>query len=160
MFLGKYENYIKLCDKERGYYILNDKEVTWGHYKRFQSTGWAAHAYILNRKSAQWYLDRVNPVSKALDVFLEWSPFDIYSPRYSMFSQVKYAESHKEGYLPFVHLNEENKENAYSFTIEDGVIQDDFMIGEGFKLKDHTLKSFKLGKFRTSMPAHEMTFEL
>ena len=34
------------------------------------------------------------------------------------------------------------------------------MIGEGFKLKDHTLKSFKLGKFRTSMPAHEMTFEL
>ena len=160
VFLGKYENYIKLCDKERGYYILNDKEVTWGHYKRFQSNGWAAHAYILNRKSAQWYLDRVNPVSKALDVFLEWSPFDIYSPRYSMFSQVKYAESHKEGYLPFVHLNEENKENAYSFTIEDGVIQDDFMICEGFKLKDHTLKSFKLGKFRTSMPAHEMTFEL
>ena len=46
VFLGKYENYIKLCDKERGYYILNDKEVTWGHYKRFQSNGWAAHAYI------------------------------------------------------------------------------------------------------------------
>ena len=42
----------------------------------------AAHAYILNRKSAQWYLDRINPGSKALDVFLEWTPFDIYSPKF------------------------------------------------------------------------------
>ena len=160
VFLGKYENFIKLCDKSRNYYPLADTSVKWGHYKRFQKNGWAAHAYILNRKSAQWYLDRVKPVSKALDVFLEWSPFDIYAPRYSMFTQVKYAESHKEGYLPFLHLTEENKENAYSFTIEDGVVEEDFMIGEGFKLKEHTFKSFKLGKFRTHMPAYEMTFEL
>ena len=47
------------------YLPIRNKDVNWGMYRRFKRYQWAAHAYVLNRKSAQWYVDKMEKVNKA-----------------------------------------------------------------------------------------------
>ena len=88
VFLGKFENAIKLVDDKL--YLPLHGETKWGGYKRFRSTQWAAPAYILNRKSAKWLYKHQLPVNKAIEVYLEFMPFDIYAPRFGQFNKKIY----------------------------------------------------------------------
>lgn len=47
----------------------------------------AAHAYLLNRKSAQWFYDNTEKIKYAADIRLEFSPFNQISLDHSIFIQ-------------------------------------------------------------------------
>lgn len=53
----------------------------------FQRHNTAAHAYLLNRKSAKWYYDNTEKIKYAADVRLEVSPFNHISLPHSVFLQ-------------------------------------------------------------------------
>ena len=64
----------------------------------------AAHAYLLNKKSAQWYYDNTEKIKYAADVRLEVSPFNQVSLSHSVFLQ-----KHTEwvlGNTEIIHQNE------------------------------------------------------
>ena len=161
IFLGKYNEEINLVDEQSKYLPIRNKDVNWGMYRRFKRHQWAAHAYVLNRKSAQWYVDKMEKVNKAADVFLEWTPFDIYAPKYSQFYQRKTFEKLGGDYLPFKHLVED-PENAISHTMDDleQTTVSNLGIGKTLVLKDYSLGSWKMGPARASFKGYKLTFDL
>ncbi len=159
VFLGKYKETIKLVNDQ--YNQLNGHNV-WGGYRRFHPSQWAAHAYILNRKSAQWLVDHQLPVNKALDVYLEFMPFDIYAPRLSQFNQLKVKHQMKNGgNINFKDINLEEFELVTSETMYDGRITNkEFLVGKG--LPEYTMerKVFSLKKFKSSFNGVKFNFKL
>lgn len=77
-FLGKY-NELNNIDK----HVVNNLYK----YLYFDITQFAAHAYILNKKSAQWYYNNTKNIKYAADIRLEISPFNALIVKNSLFRQ-------------------------------------------------------------------------
>ena len=68
--------------------ILRGEKVTNHFYKNiYHRKQISGHAYLLNRKSAQWLYDNTKRVKYAADVLLEKSPFKIITLDQSIFTQ-------------------------------------------------------------------------
>tara|TARA_R100001443_G_scaffold99601_1_gene106765 strand:- start:410 stop:1258 length:849 start_codon:yes stop_codon:yes gene_type:complete len=159
IFLGKYDRRIKLVDDVE-YRPLHGNS-TWGAYRRFMPNQWAAHAYILNRKGAQWLYNNQLPVSKATDVYIEHLPFGIYAPRKNQFEQVRWVRKQKEDYLPFVDMTDEDVEDYTSHTAGDGVWTNrTFVLGNTLPKPEVELKSFKIPKFNASFSGYQFTYNI
>ncbi|MCP4910585.1 MAG: glycosyltransferase family 25 protein [Bacteroidetes bacterium] len=100
VFLGKERNTIKLVD-DVSYFALHSSNG-WGGYKRFLDEQWSAHAYILNKKAAKWLFENQGVINKAVEVYLEFMPFDIYAPRFSHFNIKRYTYSANDGRASFM----------------------------------------------------------
>ena len=159
IFLGKYNKRIKLVD-DRDYRPLHGNS-TWGAYRRFMPNQWAAHAYILNRKGAQWLYKNQLPVSKALDVYLEHLPFDIYAPRMNQFEQVRWVRKQTENYLPFVDMTEKDAEDYISHTAGDGIwTSKSFVLGKTLPEPEIELKNYRIPKFNASFSGYQFTYNI
>tara|TARA_R110000772_G_scaffold190099_1_gene300965 strand:+ start:1491 stop:2390 length:900 start_codon:yes stop_codon:yes gene_type:complete len=71
-------------------------------HKHFVRHNQAAHAYLLNRKSAQWYYDATEKIKFPADIRLEVSPFKQVSIGHSVFIQ-----KHRESILGNKAINED-----------------------------------------------------
>lgn len=159
IFLGKYGRKIALVD-DREYRPLHGNS-TWGAYKRFKPDQWAAHAYILNRKGAQWLYDHQLPVSKAADVYIEHLPFDIYAPRANQFNQVRWVRKLKDGFIPFIDIIKEDVEDLTSHTAGDGVWTDrTFLLGYTLPKPEVEFKRFSLARFNASFNGYKFTYNI
>ena len=159
VFLGKLRNTIKLVD-DREYFDLHG-ENKWACYKRFLRNQFSAHAYVLNKKSAKWLYEHQLPVSKALDVYLEFMPFDIYAPRFSQFNQKRYEYALEPGYSPFLDLIKNGPEMVLSATIQAGKIRENqFYIGETLPTFTSELKSFSLPRYNSSFKGFKFRFDI
>tara|TARA_R100001163_G_C5047274_1_gene184448 strand:+ start:213 stop:1061 length:849 start_codon:yes stop_codon:yes gene_type:complete len=157
IFLGKYGKIIALVD-DREYKPLHGNSK-WGAYKRFKPDQWAAHAYILNRKGAQWLYDHQLPVSKATDVYIEHLPFNIYAPRANQFEQVRWVKKLKPDFIPFIDIVEEDVEDMVSHTAGDGIwSQRSYLLGHTLPKPEIELKHFKLPKFNASFTGYKFTY--
>lgn len=101
-FLGKYYKDIKVNK-----HIKNDLY----EYSHFEETQFAAHAYILNRKSAQWLYNNTKIINYPADLRLEICPFNLVSTKNSLFvqrhkellSNVPQIENKREYFWEFFH---------------------------------------------------------
>ena len=159
VFLGKYDERIRLVNPQNKVMPERNEDKTWSMYKRVQKNQYAAHAYILNRKSAQWYYDKMDKVSLAADVHLEWCPFDIYAPRYNMFEQIKRHTQRLPEYYPYDHLIKD-PENAISHTVWDGELNEDLLIGASLKLIKKEFGSWRMGPAKAAFDGYKLTFDL
>lgn len=85
-FLGKYS------ESNSTYFHVKNSLYD---YDYFNTNQYAAHAYILNRKSAQWYYDNTQFIRYASDIRLEISPFRALILKNSLFTQ-KYRNLQEE----------------------------------------------------------------
>ena len=70
--------------------ILRGKPITDHFYQSFPlREQYSGHAYLLNRKSAQWFYDNTEKIRYAADIRLEISPFNIITLDQSIFVQRK-----------------------------------------------------------------------
>lgn len=68
--------------------ILRGKQITSNFYESLNhKKQYSGHAYLLNRKSAQWFYDRTEKIEYAADIRLEISPFNIITLDKSIFVQ-------------------------------------------------------------------------
>lgn len=81
-WLGKYSKEIKVGD-----YISEIKNSLLYKNIKFDQDQFAAHAYILSRKAAQWYLKTSSPIKYAVDFALEMNPFNNVTLKKSLFIQ-------------------------------------------------------------------------
>lgn len=66
-------------------------------YDYFNNSQYAAHSYMLNRKSAYWFYKNTEKIKYATDIRLEISPFRTITTSKSLFIQKhKYKNSHPE----------------------------------------------------------------
>ena len=89
----------------------------------FDTGQFAAHAYILNKKSAQWYYNITEKITYATDLRLEISPFNYLIPKNSLFIQ-----RHKK-LFPYAQNICENRKYLLEFfhhTTEDVGVGDDW----------------------------------
>ena len=113
-FIGKYVDNIHVEDHIKG-------EIYYGiplHPDQF-----AAHAYILNRKSAQWYLDNYQKIKYAIDIRLDFSPFKLLSTPKSIFKQ-RWPELSKHHKTIATNPKYNWLEEFLHFTLEDGDVVD------------------------------------
>lgn len=114
-WVGKYWEDITVKEK------IND---TFYKNETFMDHAYAAHSYILNRKSAEWYYNATKKIQYAADIRLEVSPFPQITLNKSLFVQ-----RHKE-LEKFKDLIDNEKEYEYlnewlHFTVEDGEWNED-----------------------------------
>lgn len=70
--------------------ILRGKSITDNFYESLiHKEQYSGHAYLLNRKSAQWFYDNTEKIEYAADVRLEVSPFKVVTLDQSIFIQRK-----------------------------------------------------------------------
>ena len=68
--------------------ILRGKQITSNFYESLNlKKQYSGHAYLLNRKSAQWFYDKTERIEYAADVRLEISPFKVVTLDNSIFVQ-------------------------------------------------------------------------
>jgi len=68
--------------------ILRGNQITEHFYDSFQHRDqYSGHAYLLNRKSAQWFYDNTEKIKYAADIRLEICPFKVVSLDQSIFIQ-------------------------------------------------------------------------
>jgi GR25 family glycosyltransferase involved in LPS biosynthesis len=68
--------------------ILRGKSITNHFYKSLiHKEQYSGHAYLLNRKSAQWFYDNTKKIEYAADVRLEICPFEVITLDQSIFVQ-------------------------------------------------------------------------
>jgi GR25 family glycosyltransferase involved in LPS biosynthesis len=159
VFLGKLRNTIDLVDDKL--YLPLHGETIWAGYKRFKEDQFCAHAYILNKKSAKWLYEHQLPVSKALDVYLEFMPFDIYAPRFSQFNQKRYEYALEPGYSPFLDLIKNGPEIVLSSTTTDGVPRKNrFYIGKTFPKYSSEMKAFSLPRYNAFFKGFKFRFDI
>tara|TARA_B100001079_G_C16378501_1_gene500895 strand:+ start:467 stop:1318 length:852 start_codon:yes stop_codon:yes gene_type:complete len=159
IFLGKYEDKIDLVNSVDKVMPLRDANANWGMYSRFQKNQYAAHAYVLSRKGAQWYYDKMDKVSLAADVHLEWTPLDIFASKANMFEQIKRHSQRLPEYYPYEHL-QKDPENAVSHTSWDGEVNDGLLIGASLKLISKEYSSWRMGPARVDFDGYKLTFDL
>ena len=68
--------------------ILRGKQITEHFYDSFQHRyQYSGHAYLLNKKSAQWFYDNTEKIKYAADIRLEICPFEVVTLDQSIFIQ-------------------------------------------------------------------------
>ena len=87
-------------------------------YNNFNNQQFSAHAYILNRKSAQWFYDNTKKLRYAADIRLEICPFKNLTVKESLFVQ-----RHKLLYKNHKFLKDNNLLEFFHSTTED-VLED------------------------------------
>ncbi len=147
VFLGKERNTIKLVD-DVSYFALHGT-TKWGGYKRFLPNQWSAHAYILNKKAAKWLVENqgiTGPnnsnalINKAVEVYLEFMPFDIYAPRFSHFNIKRYTYSANDGKASFMDVIKNSPDSQ--------IIQP----------LSSEIKSFSFPRYNSSFKGYKLTF--
>ncbi|MDC0539901.1 glycosyltransferase family 25 protein [bacterium] len=83
-------------------------------YNTFNNQQFSAHAYILNRKSAQWFYDNTKKLKYAADIRLEICPFKNLTVKESLFVQ-----RHKLLYKDYQFLKNNNLVEFFHSTTED-----------------------------------------
>lgn len=68
--------------------IIHGKQITDNLYRSIiHHEQYSGHAYLLNRKSAQWFYENTKKIKYAADVRLEISPFNVVTLKESVFVQ-------------------------------------------------------------------------
>lgn len=134
LWLGKYFEEIK---SKSSYIWKSFDKLNIRLIERHRFDQFAGHSYVLTREAAQWYYDRILPISMAVDVFLEFSPFTQLCTKHTLFTQYK---TDTQLYPLDDLLEKDLKDNSVilnkkygeygAFTIEDGIVKDNqFVIG-------------------------------